>query len=104
MALGRERSAVLVTCGGSGWPERTDLRLEAVSSVWVGLERGHGRLRARRLEVVVTGRGSASLARRSALWLPSEDGAITPAPDMAVEGVEGVEAMEAVQPSVAPAV
>ena len=75
-ALARERGAVLVTCGGQGWPERTDLRLEAVRSEWMGLEHGHGRLRARRLDVMVTGRGSASVARRSSLWLPNPDGAI----------------------------
>jgi hypothetical protein len=82
-ALGRERDAVLVTCGGSAWPERTDLRLEAVRSTWLGLERGHGRLRARRLDVVVTGRGSASIPRRSSLWLPGADGEIAVAVDPA---------------------
>jgi hypothetical protein len=79
IALGRERGAVLVTCG-PGWPERTDLRLEAVRSEWVGLERGHGRLRARRLEVLIEGRGAASVAHRSALWLPAADGGVAPAP------------------------
>jgi hypothetical protein len=97
-ALGRERGSVLVTCGGPGWPVRTDLRLEAVRSEWVGLDRGHGRLRARRLDVVVTGRGSASMPRRSALWLPSPDGGIASAPNAAAG------AAEAVQASVAPAV
>jgi hypothetical protein len=75
-ALARERGAVLVTCGAQGWPERTDLRLEAIRSEWLGLETGHGRLLARRLDVIVTGRGSASVARRSSLWLPDPDGAI----------------------------
>lgn len=84
-ALGRERDAVLVTCGGSAWPERADLRLEAVRSAWLGLERGHGRLRARRLDVVVTGRGSASIPRRSSLWLPGADGTIAVAADPASE-------------------
>src|SRR5438270_2545989 len=59
-ALGRDRGAVLVVCG-PGWPERTDLRLEAVASRWTGLEGGHGRLRARRLEVVIVGRGAAAV-------------------------------------------
>ncbi len=79
-ALGRERGAVLVTCG-PGWPERTDLRLEAVRSEWIGLERGHGRLRARRIEVAVGGRGAASVERRTALWLPSPEGRIEAAPE-----------------------
>ena len=86
-ALGRERDAVLVACGGSAWPERADLRLEAVRSVWLGLERGHGRLRARCLDVVVTGRGSASIPRRSSLWLPGADGGIAMATDPAAVAV-----------------
>jgi len=80
-ALGRERGAVLVTCG-PGWPERTDLRLEAIRSEWIGLERGHGRLRARRVEVAVAGRGAASMERRAALWLPSPEGRIALAPQI----------------------
>ena len=80
-ALGRERGAVLVTCG-PGWPERTDLRLEAIRSDWLGLEHGHGRLRARRIEVAVGGRGAASIGRRTALWLPSPEGLIEPASDV----------------------
>jgi hypothetical protein len=76
-ALGRDRGAVLVLCG-PGWPERTDLRLEAIGSRWLGLDQGHGRLRARRLEVVVAGRGAASALRRAALWLPGPDGRIAP--------------------------
>jgi hypothetical protein len=80
-ALGRERGAVLVTCG-PGWPERTDLRLEAVRSEWIGLEHGYGRLRARRVEVAVGGRGAASMERRTALWLPSPEGRIEAAPEI----------------------
>jgi hypothetical protein len=74
-ALGRDRGAVLVVCG-PGWPERADLRFEAVGSRWIGLEGGHGRLRARRLEVVVAGRGAAAIPRRAALWLPGPGGEI----------------------------
>jgi hypothetical protein len=84
-ALGRERGAVLVTCG-SGWPDRTDLRLEAVRSEWIGLERGHGRLRAHRIEVAVVGRGAASVERRTALWLPSAEGRIEVAPEIGSVG------------------
>jgi hypothetical protein len=77
-SLGRERGAVLVTCG-SGWPERPDLRLEAVRSEWLGIGRGHGRLLARRLHVRIQGRGAASVPRHRELWLPGPDGAIAPA-------------------------
>ncbi len=86
-ALGRERGAVFVLCG-PGWPERTDLRLEAVRSEWVGLERGHGRLRARRLEVEVGGRGAASAGTRMALWLPAVDGGVAVAP--AIDDADGI--------------
>jgi hypothetical protein len=85
-ALCRERGTVFVLCG-PGWPERADLRLEAVRSEWIGLGRGHGRLRARRLEVVVGGRGAASAERRLALWLPAAGGSVVPAPD-APPGIE----------------
>lgn len=79
-AVARERGAVLVL-STTTWPGRTDLRLEAVGSGWVGVERGHGRLRARRLVVEVTGRGAASVLRRHALWLPAVDGRIVRAED-----------------------
>ncbi len=71
----RERGAVLVAVG-PGWPDRTDLQLDVARSDWFGLERGHGRLRARRLEVVVGGRGAASAGRTWALWLPHRNGGI----------------------------
>jgi hypothetical protein len=65
-ALCRERGTVFVLCGPG---------------------RGHGRLRARRLEVVVGGRGAASAERRLALWLPAAGGSVVPAPD-APPGIE----------------
>jgi hypothetical protein len=74
-ALVRERGAVLVACG-PGWPDRTDLRLEVVRSDWFGLDQGRGRLRARRLEIAVGGRGAASAGRMASLWLPAADGGI----------------------------
>jgi hypothetical protein len=83
-SLSRERDSVLLLCGG-GWPERPDLRLEAIRSEWLGLGDGHGRLLARRLHVRIQGRGSASLPRYRALWLPGPDGAIAPAPDAEIE-------------------
>jgi hypothetical protein len=76
-ARARERGAVLVPLGA--WPEPADLRLAVTSSTWQGLGQGHGSLRARRVEVVATGRGAATRERRVLLWLPSPDGTITPA-------------------------
>jgi hypothetical protein len=76
-ARARERGAVLVPLGA--WSEPADLRLAVTASAWHGLGQGHGRLQARQVEVLVAGRGAASRERRVLLWLPSFDGAITPA-------------------------
>jgi hypothetical protein len=65
----RERGAVLVPL--SPWPE-ADLRLELVRSAWLGLERGHGRLQARRALVRASGRDAAVSGRRAWLRLPDE--------------------------------
>jgi hypothetical protein len=84
-ARARERGAVLVPLGP--WPEPADLRLAVTASAWHGLGQGYGTLRARRVEVAVTGRGPASRERRTLLWLPGSDGAITAAGSP--EGVDG---------------
>jgi hypothetical protein len=76
-ARARERGAVLVPLGA--WSEPTDLRLAVTASAWQGLGQGHGRLQARRVEVLVAGRGAATRERRALLWLPSPDGTIAPA-------------------------
>jgi hypothetical protein len=73
----RERSAVLVVTGA--WPEPADVRLAVTHSAWEGVGDGHGCLRARRVEVVASGRGAAGRERRMALWLPGPDGAVAPA-------------------------
>jgi len=73
----RRRSAVLVVAGaGEGtWPG-AELHLAVVARRWEGVGEGHGRLRARRVEVIATGRGAASRPRRVALWLPGPDGSL----------------------------
>jgi hypothetical protein len=76
-ARARERGAVLVPLGA--WSEPADLRLAVVASDWHGLGQGHGRLQARRVEVVASGRGAATRERRLPLWLPAPDGTIAPA-------------------------
>ena len=53
-----------------------DLTIEIEQSCWTGVEWGHGRLRARRAEVVTTGRGAAARPRRLTLWMPDPDGRI----------------------------
>ena len=75
----RERGAVLVPVGT--WPEPADVRLGVASAAWEGLGDGHGRLRARRVEVVDQGRGSAARERRAHLWLPGPDGRLSTAAD-----------------------
>lgn len=74
-AKARDRGAVLVTTGGSaGLP--ADVRLSVASSSWEGLGKGHGRLRARRIDVVATGRGAAARERQVSLWLPAATGGV----------------------------
>ncbi len=94
VARARERGSVLVICPGVGagagagagtgagarsraaWPEPPDLRLVPLHAEWQGLDRGHGLLRARLVEVEASGRGAAARPRRSSLWLPGEDGRV----------------------------
>ena len=74
-ARARERGAVLVV-SGSGWPEPAEVQLTVASAVWEGVGQGHGRLRARKVEVVAGGRGAAARERRVGLWLPHPDGGV----------------------------
>ena len=53
-----------------------DLTIEVERSTWTGVEWGHGRLRARRVELVTSGRGAAARPRRLAAWLPGLEGRI----------------------------
>ena len=86
-ARARERGAVLVPLGA--WSEPADLRLTVVASNWQGLGQGHGRLQARRVEVVAGGRGAAARERRLPLWLPAADGTIAAALTLAGESPGG---------------
>jgi len=77
---------VLVAAGG--W-EGAQARLLVARQEWVGIGTGHGRLRARRVQVVADGRGGAVRSRTRWLWLPGPDGSVgaadqltTPVPDM----------------------
>lgn len=74
----RERGTSVVHLAPQGRSNvAPDLRLEITASRWVGLDAGHGRLRARRVEVTTTGRGAAARPRRVAMWMPGPDGAIS---------------------------
>lgn len=72
-ARARERGSVLLVVGA--W-EGADVRLAVRQATWHGLERGHGHLRARLVDVVTEGRGAATRPRRMSLWLPDADGEV----------------------------
>ena len=89
----RERGAVVVVVGpASAWPGPVDVHLTVEAARWEGLEPGHGRLSARRIEVVAGGRGAAARPRRASLWLPAADGGVRPAG--AGGGVDGVDRVD----------
>ncbi len=73
-ARARDRGAVLVVAGDR--VEAADVSLAMVSAAWQGVGDGHGRLSARRVEVVAGGRGSAAQERWLSLWLPGPDGRV----------------------------
>jgi len=72
----RRAGGVLLVAGE--WPA-AQLQLRVLRREWSGLGYGHGRLRACRAEVAVSGRGAASQAQPRWLWLPAEDGTVAPA-------------------------
>jgi hypothetical protein len=70
--LRRGRGVLLVA---GDWPG-AQVRLRVVTQRWIGLEDGHGRLRACCAEVVADGRGEAAMTRTRWLWLPAENGGV----------------------------
>lgn len=77
MARARQRGAVLLVSGA--WPG-ADLRLHCERPRWEGVGRGTGRLRSRRIEVRVSGRGLAPAGRGVEVLLPGPGGAVAPVP------------------------
>lgn len=73
-ARARERRAalIIVTEDRQNWPMPADLGLSIRSSVWMGIGRGDGHLRARRLELEVAARGEH--LRLVSLWIPAQSG------------------------------
>lgn len=69
----RRYGGVLVVAGD--W-NGAQTRLHIARQEWVGMGDGHGRLRARRVQVVADGRGAWSRPRARWLWLPGPDGSI----------------------------
>jgi hypothetical protein len=73
--LRRGRGVLLVV---GDWPG-AQVRLRVLTQGWTGLGDGHGRLRARCVQVVADGRGELAVPRSRWLWLPTEDGRVTAA-------------------------
>ena len=77
-ARARQRRAVLVIqAGRETWPGGHDVQLTVEAGTWEGMDRGHGHLRERHVEVVTSGRGSAARSVRTRLRLPASSGAVT---------------------------
>ena len=72
----RRFGGVLVVAGE--W-DGAQTRLTVAQQEWTGIGTGHGRLRARRVQVVADGRGGAVQPRAQWLWLPGPDGSVTAA-------------------------
>ena len=70
-AVARRYGSVLLVAGE--W-DGAQARLRVARHEWAGLGAGHGRLRARKAEVVAEGRGTRP--RTQWLWLPGPDGAV----------------------------
>lgn len=72
-ARAKEKGAVLLVLDQkSHWSEPADLRCRVTSSSWKGLGEGHGLLRARDLEVELSGRGAAARPQLGTLSFPAE--------------------------------
>jgi hypothetical protein len=85
-AVARRHGSVLLVAGE--W-DGAQARLRVARHEWAGIGAGHGRLRARKVEVVAEGRGMRP--RTQWLWLPGPDGAVA-------EVAEVAEAAEATGP------
>ncbi len=83
-AAARRYGSVLLVAGD--WPGAQS-RLLVTDAEWTGIGLGHGRLRARKAQVIASGRGAGERPRLAWLWLPGPDGAVTAA--AAPAGVAG---------------
>jgi hypothetical protein len=79
-AAARRYGSVLLVAGD--WPG-AQVRLLVAEEEWTGIGAGHGRLRARKVYVVASGRGAGERPRSAWLWLPGPDGAVAAATDAA---------------------
>jgi len=72
----QERTVLVVRAGPGTWPEGPDVQLTVEDGTWDGVDRGHGHLRGRHVEVVTSGRRSAGRGVRTGLWLPTASGVV----------------------------
>ena len=71
----RERgTSVITVANASRCNLQPSLRLRVNRTVWTGLQRGHGRLTSRKVEVELVDRNGDSSHRRQLLWLPDSQG------------------------------
>jgi hypothetical protein len=89
-AAARRYGSVLLVAGD--WPG-AQTRLQVTGEEWTGLGAGHGRLRARKAQVVASGRGAAERPRSCWLWLPGPDGSVTVAGSVTAIGGAGAAGM-----------
>ena len=95
-AVARRYGSVLLVAGE--W-DGAQARLRVARHEWAGIGAGHGRLRARKAEVVAEGRGTRP--RTQWLWLPGPDGAV--ATVAAVTGTTGAGPATGPAPAAGPA-
>jgi hypothetical protein len=86
-AAARRHATVLLVAGD--WPG-AQARLAVSDEEWTGIGAGHGRLRARKVRVVASGRGAGERPRSHWLWLPGPDGTVIAAESWLAAG-EGAE-------------
>ena len=71
----RERGTSIITVGNASHCNlQPSLRLRVNRTKWTGLERGHGRLVARKVEIELVSRDGDSNHQRQLLWLPDSRG------------------------------
>jgi hypothetical protein len=87
----RRSGSVLVVAGD--W-EGARARLSVARQEWAGAGAGHGRLRARRVQVVADGRGPAARPVTQWLWLPGPDGSVGIAGGFTIAGEASVVGQE----------
>src|ERR1035441_5644344 len=83
----RRYASVLVVAGD--W-DGAAVRLRIARQEWTGLGDGHGRLRARRVQVVADGRGAWARPRARWLWLPGPDGSVATVTERAGDDLDAV--------------